>query len=69
METGFNDLTIEQYRAGAALANNAADMRAREADVFAQKMREQNTRLDVFFVQSAVDRDTDSLFHKGREYL
>jgi hypothetical protein len=69
MEAGFNDFAVEQNRAGAAFAHDAADVRASEADIFAQKMREQNTWLHVFLVEPAIDGDADCLFHKAGEYL
>ena len=68
VETGFHHFAVEQHGARAALADHAADVRAGEADILAQKMREQNTRLDVFFIKSSVNSDPNSLFHKTREY-
>ena len=68
METGFHHFAVEQHRARAALADHAADVRAGKTDILAQKMREQNTRLDVFFIKPAVNSDSDSLFHKIEEY-
>src|SRR5437660_1554928 len=57
VETGFHHFAVEQHGARAALADHAADVRAGEADILAQKMREQNTRLDVFFIKSSVNSD------------
>ena len=56
---------IEQYRTCAALADDAADMSAGKPNGLAQEMREQNARLDLFFVEPAVDSDTYGLFHKA----
>lgn len=67
MKTGLDDFAVKQNRAGAAFAHDAADVRAGETDIFAQKMREQDTRLDVFLVEPAIDGDADCLFHKGGE--
>jgi len=68
VQTRFHDFAFEQHRAGAALADDAPDVRAGKTDILAQKMREQNTRLDVFFIKSSVNSDPNSLFHKTREY-
>src|SRR6185437_2693155 len=68
VKTGFHDLAVEQHGAGAAFADNAADVRAGEADGFAQKMREQDARLDVFLIQPAVDGNPNRLLHKFAEY-
>src|SRR5262249_24321755 len=64
METGFNNFAIEQHGAGAALADDAADMSPSEADVLAQKMRKKQPWFDVFFIQAAVDRHVDRSFHQ-----
>ena len=63
MKAGFNDFAVEQHGASAAFADNAADMGASEADIFPQKMRQEQARLDVFFVQAPVNRNANGLFH------
>jgi hypothetical protein len=63
METGFNDFTVEQHGAGAALADDAADVSAGETDILAEEMRQQQTGLDVFLVQAPVNIYTYVLFH------
>jgi hypothetical protein len=40
VETRFDDFALEQHGASAALADNAADMSAGEADLLAQKVRQ-----------------------------
>jgi hypothetical protein len=37
---------------------------AGETDVLAEKMGEEQTRLDVFFIQAPVDRNANGLFHE-----
>jgi len=41
VETGFDDFAIEQHGAGAALADDAADVSASETDVLAQEVRQE----------------------------
>src|SRR6185503_9748970 len=55
LEARFHDFAVEQHRTSAALADHATDVGAGKADGLTQKMREQNTRLDVFFVEPSVD--------------
>src|SRR5258706_6784653 len=62
-EARFHQLAVEQDRAGAALADDAADVRAGEAGDLAQKMGQEQPRLDLFFVTPAVDRHADGLLH------
>ena len=40
MKTGFDDFTVEQHGAGAALADDAADVSAGETDILAEEMRQ-----------------------------
>ena len=49
---------------GAALADHATDVGAGEADVLAQKMRKEQARLDILFIDSTVDRHVDRFFHR-----
>ena len=68
VKTGFYDFTVEQHGARAAFADHAAHVRAGEAYVLAEKMREQDTRFNVFFVEPAVDGHSYRYFHYEREY-
>src|SRR5258706_1253823 len=52
-------VTLDDHRAGAAHAVLAADMRARQTEVLAQKIRQQAARLDRALVGDAVDRHAD----------
>ena len=54
MKTRFDDFAVEQHRAGAAFANDAADVGSGETEIFAEKMREKNSRLDVLLVNRIV---------------
>ena len=63
METGFHQLAVEKNRAGAAFADNAADVGASEADILPQEMRQEQAGFDVFFEKSPVDSKANGLFH------
>src|ERR1051326_8508069 len=54
-EAGLDQFAVEKERAGAALADNAADVRAREADLLDGKMRQELARLDVFLIPPPID--------------
>jgi hypothetical protein len=64
MKAGFYDFAVEQHGAGATFADHATDVSAGEADIFAEKMRQQDARFDIFFVEPAVDSHADGLFHE-----
>src|ERR1700741_4307942 len=63
VQTRLHELVVEQNRAGAAYADDAADVGSGETDVLAEKMGQQETRLDVLFILSAVDGDGYSRLH------
>src|SRR4029077_13068908 len=50
---------VQEYAATAAARRVAADVRAGQAALFAEEVREQRARLDVPVVGDAVDRDMD----------
>ena len=52
-------LAVEQNRAGAAHAVLAADVRAGQPEILADEIAEQQARLDLALVASAVDGDAD----------
>src|SRR5262249_1592062 len=56
---GLHRRPVQQHRARAAVRGVAADVRAREAEVLAQQVHEQQARLDVGLSRGAVDRDGD----------
>ena len=67
MKARFDDLAVQQHRAGATLADHAADMGSGKADIFAEKVREQDTRFDIVFVEPAVDGYSNCFFHEFRQ--
>src|SRR5437899_11440440 len=52
-------IAVEQHRAGAAVRGVAADVRAGQAQVLAEQVDEQQPRLDLHAVRSAVDGQLD----------
>ena len=60
-------LAVEQDRAGAADAGLAADVRAGQPAVLAQKMDQQGARLDLVLLLNTVDFDSDQTFHAASE--
>lgn len=63
MQARFDHFAVEQHRACTAFADDAADVRAGEADLLAQKMGQKNARLDILFVKATVNRHPNLLFH------
>jgi hypothetical protein len=66
METGFNNFAVEEHGAGAALADDAADVSASETNILAEEMGQEQAGFDVFFVQALVNRNANRLFHKSK---
>jgi hypothetical protein len=55
----FYKLVVEKDRASAALADDTADVGAGETNIFPEKMRQQDARFDILFVESTVDRHVE----------
>jgi hypothetical protein len=63
---GLDGLAIEQDGAGAAQGGFATDMRSGQPAEIAQEMNEQQARLNLVLVRSAIDSNIDGRLHKFR---
>ena len=55
VETRFNQFAVDKNRTRAAFTDDTADVSAGQSDSFAEKMRQQEAWLDIFFVESAIN--------------
>ena len=60
-QAGADGFTVEEYGAGAADAVLAADVRARQAQVVAQEIAQQQARLDFALIRAAIYRKGDRM--------
>src|SRR5206468_12724285 len=58
-------LPVEQHGARSAVARVAADVRSGHAQIFAQEMDEEQARLDLSFLDLAVDHHLDAMGPHG----
>ena len=65
----LHERAVHEHRAGAAFADDAADVRAGQPELLAQKVHEQRSRLDLALARFAVDGQRDRMLHHNTPRL